>query len=162
MIQLILFSIQSSGITLIFDGFVKMKPVYSRCIVSTEFHVELLMIIVDESINEVQSWLSADTLVTMVRTQEHKQTFIVNQILILYNYTIHATITMYFAKSISNLKHLPCATRLSTLKLQGLEYRRLIADLTMCYNNDCLNTTLFSILKPPASPDVTHCVYLYP
>ena len=57
----------------------------------------------------------------------------------------------HFTKSISDLRHLPYATRLSTLKLQSLEHRRLIADLTMCYNiihnNNCLNTTTFFTLN---------------
>ena len=61
------------------------------------------------------------------------------------------SVQRHFTKSISDLKHLPYTTRLSTLKLQSLEHRRLIADLTMCYNiihnNNCLNTTTFFTLN---------------
>ena len=54
-------------------------------------------------------------------------------------------------KFLPNCKYLSYATRLTTLKLQSLEHRRLIADLVMCYNiihgNNCLNPQTSFILN---------------
>ena len=52
-----------------------------------------------------------------------------------------------FTKRMPGCQHLPYRERLTTLKLQSLEHRRLIADLVMCYNIvrniNCLSITDF-------------------
>ena len=57
------------------------------------------------------------------------------------------SVQRHFTKFLPNCKDLSYATRLTTLKLQSLEHRRLIADLVMCYNiihgNNCLNPQTF-------------------
>ena len=44
------------------------------------------------------------------------------------------SVQRHFTKFLPNCKQLTYATRLTTLKLQSLEHRQLIADLVICYN----------------------------
>ena len=61
------------------------------------------------------------------------------------------SVQRYFTKFPPNCKHLSYASWLTTLKLQSLEHRRLIADLVMCFNiihgNNCLNPPTFFTLN---------------
>ena len=57
------------------------------------------------------------------------------------------SVQRHFTKLIPQCRHLPYADRLATLGIQSLEHRRLISDLTMCYNiihhNNSLNQQTF-------------------
>ena len=62
------------------------------------------------------------------------------------------SVQRHFTKLIPQCRHLPYADRLATLGIQSLEHRRLISDLTMCYNiihhNNSLNQQTFFTINP--------------
>ena len=62
------------------------------------------------------------------------------------------SVQRHFTKLIPQCRHLPYPDRLATLGIQSLEHRRLISDLTMCYNiihhNNSLNQQTFFTINP--------------